>query len=308
MVAQLPLNHETNSAQFARPDQLPSDPQEWPVAISARVSPDYFDALRIPLLVGRAFDSSDESANSLSVVISQVLADRLWPEQSALGQTLLANDARDPDTYTVVGVVGDIHHDGLTGPLVAQLYLPMVQSARRRRHLTLSVVGSPASAVATVRETLLRIDPNLPLKIRPMGSVVAESAIIWSVSSVMLGVFGLVALLLATLGIYGVISYSVQQRRKEIGLRMALGASARQVRVRVLGDGLRLTGLGLLVGLGLALGLGKLLAAVLFGVSSYDPITLSSVFTLFVAVAVFASLAPAVKASRVAPHVALRQD
>ena len=166
----------------------------------------------------------------------------------------------------------------------------------------------PSALTGSVRQTLAAIDADLPVRIRPMSDVVKENTLQWSVGMLFMGVFGVVALLLASLGIYGVISYSVAQRSREIGIRIAMGASRREVRRLVVGEGLRLTGIGMGIGLVLALVAGRLMASILFGVSSFDPLTLTLVLATFSLVSLMASLIPASRAGRVDPLRVLRAE
>jgi ABC-type antimicrobial peptide transport system permease subunit len=169
--------------------------------------------------------------------------------------------------------------------------------------------NGPLEAVTgPVRQGLLQIDPNLPITMRPMMDVVDESTLQWSMSSALLSVFGTVALFLASLGIYGVISYSVVRRRREIGVRVALGATGNNIRRVFVGEGFRLSAMGLGIGLVLSIGVGQLMTSFLFGISPFDPITLGGVLVLFGGVAVLASLLPAVRASRTDPSGVLRYE
>jgi predicted permease len=304
----LPLNHETYSMQFARPGQVPPTAQDWPLALRARASADYFATMGIPLVAGRAFRESDDADAPPVAIVSRLLASRHWPGESPIGQTLLMGNPDNPTSATVVGVVGDIQHTGLDTGLRPHIYRPITQGTGRRRFVVIAAEGPTVAVGGPVRQALLRIDPNLPITMRPMMDVVDESALQWSMSSALLSVFGSIALLLASLGIYGVISYSVVRRRREIGLRVALGATGTNIRRAFVGEGLRLSAIGLGIGLALAVGVGQVMTSFLFGVSPFDPITLGGVLVLFAGVAVLASLLPAVRASRVDPVGVLRYE
>ena len=183
-----------------------------------------------------------------------------------------------------------------------------MQGAAGRFFVVARTPTDPASVAPSIRSSLAELAPNLPLVIRPMKDVVAENDIQWRFSSIFLAIFGSGAILLATLGIYGLISYSVVQREREMAVRIAMGASAADIRGRVVGDGLKLTSVGLAVGLVAALGLGQLASAILFGVSPADPVTLISVLGLFLAVSALASFVPAARASRTSPITVLRAE
>ncbi len=304
----LPLNHENMPVQVAAPGREPADPGDWPSILYGRVGPGYFRSMGIPLLAGRGFDQGDTPEGERIVIISQGLAESQWPSDDPVGKTILYGDPRSPSEATIVGVVGDIQQEGVANGTRPHLYRPLSQAPVRRRFITVHAAGGPGALVPQVRQSLSALDPNLPLTIRPMIDVVRENTFQWSLGSAFLGVFAMVALLLAALGIYGVISYSVARRRREIGLRIALGASNRQIRGVVVGEGLRLTAIGMAIGLVLALGVGQVMASLLFGVQPFDPVTLGGVLMLFMAVATVASLVPAIRAGRVDPLGVLKAE
>ena len=308
VTAVLPLNHELWSVQFARPGQAPATPEDWPVATQFQVSGDYFEAMRIPLLAGRRFMESDDPDAPTVVIVSQEFADAHWSGSNPVGQTVLFGDARDPREATVIGVVGDVKHDGIEQESAVQIYRSIRQTQPRRRFIVLNAGGDPTLLTSTVRQTLNAIDPNLPVGIRPMTGVVQESTLQWSLSAALFAVLGAAALLLASLGIYGVIAYSVAQRRKEIGLRMALGATSDRIRRGFVVEGLRLSLTGLAIGIALTLAAGQAMASVLFGITPFDPVTLGGVLIIFAGVAVLASVVPAFRASRVDPLATLRYE
>jgi ABC-type antimicrobial peptide transport system permease subunit len=200
------------------------------------------------------------------------------------------------------------HSDLDESQLGPQVYLPAFQTGPRRFFVVARTQSDPADLVSGVRSAIGGVAPTIPLTIRPMADVVAESHLQWSLSSVFLSVFGGGALLLATLGIYGLVSYSVAQRKREMGVRIALGASAAEIRRAVVGDGVRLTAVGLGLGLVATLGIGRLIASTLYGVGPFDPVTLSGVLVLFLGVAALASFIPAARASTTDPITVLRTD
>jgi len=304
----LPLNHENIPTRFALPGREPATPEDWPSVLYARAGPGYFEAMGIPMIAGRPFETGDSPDGERIAIISRTLADQHWPSGSPIGQTLLYGDPKEPNEAMVVGVVGDIQHEGIANTVRPHIYRPLAQVPVRRRFITVHAANDPASLAAPIRQALRAVDANLPLSIRPMNEIIVENTFTWSIGSAFLGVFGSMALMLAALGIYGVISYSVARRRREIGLRMALGASGGQIRSVIVGEGLKLTGIGLVIGLVLALGVGQLMASLLFGISPFDPVTLGGVLTLFLAVALVASVVPAFRAARVDPLGVLKSD
>lgn len=305
----LPLNHETSLWQFNRPEQAGTPGEQWPTAVANRAWPGYFATMGIPLVAGRGFrDSDDESAPPV-VIVSDALAGAHWPGQDPVGQTLLLGDPARPLETTVVGVVGTVRHEELGGgPPGPQVYRPILQSGTRRHFVVVRADGDPAGLVGPVRAALSALDPDLSLTVQPMEAVLRENRLQWSLSSAFLAVFGGGALLLATLGIYGLIAFSVSRRGRELGVRMALGASRGEIRAGVVRDGLALTSVGLGVGLVAALALGRAISSALYGVSSFDPVTLGAILVLFLVVAAVASLVPAARASRTDPVRALRSE
>ncbi len=262
----------------------------------------------IPVLAGRDFSSADQPGGPTSVIVSRALAEEYWGEDSPVGQTLLVGDPDAPTEATVIGVAGDVKHRSLDAPVEPSLYFALRQRTLRRRFLVIAGPENPSSLAPSVRAAIREIDADLPITIRPMSGIVRESTFQWGISALVLLVLGGAALLLASLGIYGIISYSVAQRRREIGLRMALGATERHIRNTFVGEGMRLAGLGVVVGVLIAAGLGQLMTSMLFGVTPLDPVTLVAATILFGGVAVGASAIPALRASRVDPQGALRYE
>ncbi len=305
----IPLNHETPAAQIATRETSGLPAEEWPVAVPNYPYPGYFETMGIPLLAGRTFSPADNVDAERVVIVSQAMAERYWPGGSPIGETLLTGEPTDFQELTVIGVVGTVRHQDLEGPsLGTQIYIPALQGGGRRHFLLARTDGDPASLIAETRSTLRGLDPNLPVIIRPMSDIVAENTLQWSLGAVFLAVFSGGALLLATLGIYGTISFGVSQRRREMGVRMALGASRADVRRVIVGEGLRLTGVGVATGFVLAVVMAQLIAALLYGVSPLDPLTLGGVLMLFIAVGALASWIPAERASRTNPTTVLRTE
>ena len=307
-VAPLPMNHSIWTIPFAPEGRAPAAGEDWPQAQEFRVSPEYFTAMGISLQEGRAMAPGDGPDAPVVVQVSRSLAERNWPGRSPVGEPILIGDPTARETATVVGVVADVKHVGFEDENPIQVYRPLAQSGSRGRFLVIAAERAPEAVSGPVREALKHLDPDLPVTLRPMTEIVAESMLQWSVSSLLLGIFGLVALALASLGIYGVISYSVASRRREMGLRMALGATGGEVSRLVLVEGLKLAGLGLVLGLALAAVAGKLMASLLYGIGPFDLVTFAAVTGVFLGTAILATLLPAGRAARTDPIVVLRYE
>jgi putative ABC transport system permease protein len=308
VVNPLPLNHENFQGQFARPGHEPPTADDWPVALHGRASAGYFEAMGVPILEGRTFDDSDGPEALPVVIVSRALADRYWEDESPLGQTLLFGDSRDPTEATVIGVVGDLRHAGIDTPVRPHIYRPFTQQFSRRRFVVVQTEGAPAALAGSARQTLASIDSNLPFGMRPMSEIVLENTMQWTIGAGFLGLFGTGAILLAALGVFGVMTYSVARRRRELGIRAAIGAQASQLRGLIVGEGLRLAAIGIGIGLLLAVGAGRLMASLLFGIDSFDPVSFAAVAALFIGVAVAASLVPARHAARADVMSVLRYE
>jgi len=308
--AWLPLNHETFTFQVAPSGGAGTPGGEWPLAVLNDVASGYFSTLDIELQEGRDFSPQDGPESGRVLIVNRTLADRFWPARNAVGETLLAgDDPSDPTEYTVIGVVADVRHSEIASTAVGpQIYRPALQGRGLRYFLLARTSGDASAAVPSVRSALREIEPDLPADVRPMSDVVGENLLQWSLSGGFLAVFGVGALLLATLGIYGLVAFAVSQRTRELGVRIALGATRARIRRDVVADGLRPTTIGLVVGIVAALGLGRLAASMLYGISPSDPVTLVTVLLLFLSVAAVASYLPARRASRTDPMGALRAE
>jgi putative ABC transport system permease protein len=286
----------------------PAEGEFPPVFAIRRTTPGYFEAMRIPVVEGRAFTSDDHDRRLGSVIISRSVKDRYWPATSALGKRITVAGV----PTRVVGVVGDVRATGLDMPPDQFAYLPMLDAEGSLNPvaamtLTVRTAVEPLSLVNAIRSAIAELDPDLPMAdVRAMQRVLGDSMSRTSFTASMLMIAALVAVFLGSVGIYGALSYIVSQRTTEIGIRTALGATPERVRRMVLSQGMRLAGVGLLVGLVAAIALGRLLATQLYGVSPVDPVTIGAAAAIFVAVAMLASLLPAVRAARTAPAEALR--
>lgn len=306
-VAPMPLSHATWSTEVSVPGYEPAA-DEQPIAVDLHVADGYFTAMGIPLLAGRVLDRRDGADAAPAVVISRTMAERYWPGGEAVGREVVLGRGEHVRAYTVVGVVGDVSHQSVTAPPAPQVYRTFAQApARGRWVVARGRSGEPPTAAAAA--AVLSVDPELPGgDMKTMDRVILEHTFHWGIVSGMLAVFGLVATLLASLGVYGVASYSVARRRRELGVRAALGAGAGALRGLVLREGLALAGRGIAVGLALAVALGFVLSWALYGVSPWDPVALTAAVVPFVGAVLLATLPPALRAARVQPQEVLRVE
>jgi putative ABC transport system permease protein len=271
----------------------------------------YFETLRIPLLEGRLYGATDRSGVEPVAVVSRGLADRFWGGGRAIGARITLGDPADPETVwmTVVGVVGDVRHEGVNQEGYPQLYLPFSQAPTRSIVLTVRTQGDPASLVPALRRALADIDPDLPLAdVATLEERKAVSLARPRVNAAVLGGFALAALVLASVGIYGVVAYGVVQRTRELGIRMALGAGGGALLRMVIRQGMMPVLAGMALGLVGAIAGGRVLGSLLFGVGAADPATFVAVTCLLVAVALAAIYLPARRAAQSDPMAALRNE
>jgi len=291
------------------------------------ISPGYFTTMGIPILKGRDFDERDTS-NAPKVpqlagrdqvisgpstgvtIVDERLAREYWPDEDPIGKRIRFGPPEDNEPWhTIVGVVGEVKHQRLDASTRKSVYLPFAQMPIGGSSLAIRTSGRPQDLIAAVRAQVRELDPDLPLtRVMPMTEVVARS--VWQprLYTALFGVFAAVALILATVGIYGVMSYAVTQRTREIGLRMALGAQKQDVLKLVVGHGVVITAIGVGVGLVAAVALTRLMSSLLFAVSTTDPITFAAVSMLLAGVALAACFVPARRAAKVDPMVALRYE
>jgi putative ABC transport system permease protein len=278
------------------------------------VTPVYFQTLGIPVLQGRGFTAEDGPGRTRVAVINRAAARRYWPEGDPIGARLRPDDSGG--VVEIVGVVGDTRDFGLGAPFEPVMFLPLRQVSpslwrwnRRTFDLVVGTAGAPEAVAASVRETVRRLDAGLPVhQVTSMEEVMADSLSSPRRSMALLLASGTVALVLAALGLYGVMAFLVAGRRQEIGVRVALGATPRRVLMLVLGRSVRLCALGIAVGVVAALGLSKVLSTLLFGVTATDGPTYAGIAALLLAVSMVAAYLPARRALRVDPLVALRGD
>jgi predicted permease len=284
-------------------------PGEEPVAGFRTVTDGFFRTLKIPLRDGRTFLPRENAESAGVVVVNETAAKRFWPGAAALGHRLRFTSDTAVRWRTVVGVVGDVRASELDATPEPQVYVPYADSPRYHMSLLLRTSSDPAAMAPSARAAIRAIDPGIALfDVLPYEDVIARS--IWPrrLVGLMLGVFAVIALLLAAVGVYGVMSYAVAQRTHEIGLRMALGAEVRHVLRLIVGRGLALAGIGAAIGLLGAFGITRALKSLLFGVSATDPLSFAGIAVLLTGAAFLASYLPARRAARVDPMVALRYE
>jgi predicted permease len=273
-----------------------------------RISPDYFRVMQAPLVHGRFFAEGDEDGKPRVAIIDETTARRYWMDRDPVGRRLRYGQDTSQPWMTVVGVVKDIKHDGLDIDGVPHIYVSLYQSADRELSAVLRTSLPVAVIEPQIRHEIQSIDPGLPLfHISSMNDVIDASLASRRFSADLVGGFAGVALLLASIGIYGLLAYLAGQRSREIGLRMALGASRADILKPILGKGMVLAGIGIVVGVILAASGASMLASLLYGVRPHDPLVFLVVPALLFVVAVLASYLPARRATKVDPLLALRE-
>lgn len=305
LITELPLSGQPNDVPFSIEGRPPASPDQLMGADFRRVNQQYLKALRIPLLSGRNFTEQEARESARVVIISDLLATEIFPNEDPLGKRLVM--AFDEKAFEIIGIAGDIRHRSMEADPLPAMYLPTIQTPWM--NLVIRTQSDPANLTAAVRKEVRAIDPDQPVAaVRTMEEWVDTSVAGPRYRTGLLALFALVALLLASTGIYGVMSYSVSQRTHEIGVRMALGARQMDVLKLVVRQGMTLVVVG--VGLGLigAFALTRLMSTLLFGVTAKDPVTFVVVAALLTLVAFVACYLPARRATKVDPLVALRYE
>jgi putative ABC transport system permease protein len=269
----------------------------------------YFQALGIRLIRGRMFDERDGANAPHVAVISQSLALDRWPDQDPIGHTIqFGNMDGDLRLLEIVGIVGDTHEYGLDEPPRPTVYVNLLQRPRAVMTVTMLSDADTRSISSAARGVLQDLDPELPTRFRTFQQVYSASMGSRRFNVILIGFFGITALLLATVGLFGLMAYSVNRRTREFGVRMALGATSGDVLGMVLRQGMRTSLIGIAIGIAGSFALTQTLSSMLFGVTATDPVTFGGVTLLLVAVALLACYIPARRATKVDPMVALRYE
>ena len=314
-VLPLPLSLNGWQTTFLVEGTPEPQPGRYPVNDIARVSPDYFGTMGIRLLRGRVFSWRDDEKGPAVAIVDETFVKAWFPDEDPIGKRVKINAGHvppgtpEPPWTTIVGVVNHVKNYGIDQESRVEIYVPYMQSTLTQLNLVVKTRGDAAAAVRAMREAVREADPTLPVfGVRTMDEYLERTLTSKRLMMIVLALFAAVALTLAAVGIYGVMSYAVAQRTSEIGLRMALGAHPRDVLRLVVGQGVLLTIAGLVLGIGAAWWLTRLMTTLLFDVSATDPLTFAGVAMLLASVAFLATWIPARRAANVDPLVALRHE
>jgi len=308
VTSKLPLRGGTNGPTVTE-DQFAEDPTADGVLTEVTsIMGDYFPSMGIPLLTGRTLTAEDADTVTRRVVINEAAALRFWPDQDPIGKRF-GFESDSPEWFTVVGVVGSVRQWGPGSPPRAEVYWDYLVNPRPRMFLTLNTEGDPGALVRAARAAVLGVDPFLPVsEIQTMGELLASDFSGREFYTLLVGIFSVMAVLLAAAGIYGVISYFVVQKTHEMGIRLALGSARRELVFLVLRRAVTIVFWGLLFGLGGVLVSGVILSSLLFGVRPLDPATLLAGAGLLLLVGVAGALLPSLRGTRLSPVAALRSN
>jgi predicted permease len=306
----LPLSGGGNQTSFVLEGEPEPGPGKRPSTENNAASAAYFETMRIPLIRGRTFTDQEKLDDPNTIIIDTKFAETHFPGQDPIGKRVnFGPPGGQPALATIVGVVGHVQNYGIGQDTRVQMYFPYHRGAPGGVSFVLRTQQDPAALGSLIRSTMRELEPTLPIfALRTMDELFEQSVTNERVMLRLLAVFAGIALLLAAIGLYGVLSYIVAQRTREVGVRMALGATPGAVRSLMLKQGLRFALIGLGVGVIAALGLGKLMSSVLYGVSPFDPLNLAAVATVLLAIGLFASWLPAHRATRINPTDALRTE
>ncbi len=310
IAGQIPLGGNGDRWGFHVEGRVPLNPEEDPAVERYSVTPDYFRVMGIPLKRGRLITEADRAASLPVIVVAESTARRVWPGQDPIGQRIRVGSASDGPWRTVVGVAGDVRHADLAAAPTLQMYMAQAQSTDSFLVLTVrSANGNPATLAPAIREVLHRIDPAVPVyAVATMEELVSKTVADRRFVLELLGAFALMSLLLAAVGLYGVVAYLVTQRTRELGVRVALGATPADIVRLVLGSGVATVLAGLAAGTAAALLMNRFLDTLLFDVSAADPVALVTATAALAAVATVAHVLPALRALRINPVAALREE
>jgi putative ABC transport system permease protein len=304
----MPLTGQRSVNGFTVEGQPTPAPGTEPAGDMRSITPGYFRAMGIPIKAGREFTEADGIGRPQVGIVSETLARTLWPNESAIGHFLLY-DWDAPQRVQIVGVAGDVHHDGPDKQPYMEIYRPIAQIVAGGMTLVVRVSGEPGSYGSALRAAMREVDRDVPLaSVQPLSALVSQAVGTTRLATALFGLFGALGLLLAGIGIYGVMTYTVQQRRHEIGVRLALGASPRSVLTMVVRRGAVLSVAGIVVGLVVAFAATKLMQKLLFGVPPHDAMTFGAIALLLATVGVAAAYVPGRRATHVDPLTVLRGE
>lgn len=303
----LPLSGNNSDWSFAIEGREVPPNGSGPDEEIRHVSPDYFRTLQIALRAGRALSVDDNQEQPRGMIVNEAFAKKFWPQGDALGKRISFDDLKkNPHWIPIVGIVGNVHHVGLDAEAKPEMYLPLAHSAPRTMTLALRSAQPPQTLIAGVRQAVQAIDPGVAIAyVRPMEQIVGDSIAARRLAVVLLGAFAVIAIVLATVGIYGVISFLVVQRTHELGVRMALGAQRFDILRLVIGRAVKLVGAGTIIGLALALASTRALSSLLYRVDAFDFTTFALVTLVLGLIALISSYLPALRATRADPMIAL---
>lgn len=309
LTTQLPFAGNTDNAGLVPEDRPELSGADAPDAHRFGVTPGYLEAMRLPLRKGRFFTAADTTGSEPVVVLNETAARTLWPGEDPIGKRVRVAGGEDNPFRTVIGIVGDVHHGELGAPFWPQAYVPMSQFPWGPFVVVIRTAHAPEGAIGTAREVMRGLDPDVPVfAIATLDSLVSGSEATRTFILGLLGGFSAVAVALGMIGVYGVLSFAVASRRREVGVRIALGATAGRVFRLIVGEGMRMVLIALTAGLVAALTFGRLLEGFLHGVTSRDPIALGGTVALLALAALAASALPGWRAARMDAAEALKQE
>jgi putative ABC transport system permease protein len=289
--------------------RAPAGSGEGTWAVDYTVTPQFFETLRVPLVEGRTFNDGDGASAAKVAIVSAAMARRFWPNRSPVGARLRQGDEPEGEWRSVVGVVGDIRNDDADQPPIPYLYVPLAQRPAATMTIVVRTASDPAGMAAALRGAVVQLDPDQPLyDVRTMEQVLDADLGGSRVLIQVFAAFAAIALGLAGIGVWGVAAQAVGQRTREIGVRIALGATVRQVVGLMASQGLMPMAIGLVIGLAAGLAVAQIMRGVLFQVSATDPLTIAGTVATLIAVGIVATVGPSLRAARLDPVTALREQ